>query len=147
MLRIYQVILDTIEALQPWVRRVELRDKDLGRQFRRASNSIALNVAEGMYSRVRNRQVRYDTALGSARETLSCLELAQRCHYVVSPGEALYNQLRQIIGTLVKLAAWNQRAGAAPHGSGARGLTASHSHYQDQDQDQGHDQDQDQDLD
>ncbi|HXK20848.1 MAG TPA: four helix bundle protein [Polyangiaceae bacterium] len=104
MLRIYQVILGLLEELQPVVRRVELKDRDLGRQLRRASCSIALNVAEGMYSRGRNRELRYHTALGSARETLSCLEVAQRCCAVVAPS-ALLGQLNQIIGTLVKLVA------------------------------------------
>lgn len=102
MLRIYQVILDAAEAMQPLVRRIELRDKDLGRQLRRASCSIALNVAEGMYSRGQNRQLRYHTALGSARETLACLELAERC-CAVAPAAPLSAQLNRIIGTLVKL--------------------------------------------
>jgi four helix bundle protein len=88
--------------MRPVVRRIELRDRDLGRQLRRASCSIALNVAEGMYSRGGNRQARYHTALGSARETLACLEVAQRC-CDVAPPSPLQAQLNQIIGTLVKL--------------------------------------------
>jgi len=103
MLRIYGVVLELIEELQPVVRRIEVRDKDLGRQLRRASCSVALNVAEGMYSRGRNRQVRYHTALGSARETLACLEVAQRCG-VCAPAAKLHGQLNRVIGTLVKLA-------------------------------------------
>jgi len=102
MLRIYNVILELLEGLQPVVRRIEVRDKDLGRQLRRASCSIALNVAEGMYSRGGNRQVRYHTALGSARETLACLEVAARCCAVAAPGEQLA-ELNRVIGTLVKL--------------------------------------------
>jgi len=102
MLHIYQVILDAVETMQPLVRRIELRDKDLGRQLRRASCSIALNTAEVMYSRGHNRQLRYHTALGSARETLSCLELAQRC-CALAPSASLASQLNRIIGTLVKL--------------------------------------------
>ena len=104
MLRIYQVVLDLIEEMQPVVRRIEVRDKDLGRQLRRASCSVALNVAEGMYSRGGNRQARYHTALGSARETLACFEVAQRCCAVTAPGELLL-QLNRVIGTLVKLVA------------------------------------------
>lgn len=64
------------ETMQPVVRRIELRDRGLGRQLRRAVAALLLDVAEGMYSRGRNRQVRYHSALGSARETLACLELA-----------------------------------------------------------------------
>lgn len=51
MLRIYPVILEVLKALQPVLRRIEARDRDLGRQLRRCSTSIALNTAEGMYSR------------------------------------------------------------------------------------------------
>ena len=44
--------------------------------MRRAMQSAALNTSEGMYSRGRNRKVRYHTALGSTREVLSVLEVA-----------------------------------------------------------------------
>jgi len=105
MLRIYPVILGVLKELQPLVRRIELRDRDLGRQLRRCSCSIALNVAEGMYSRGKNRNARYHSALGSARETMACLELAEVCS-LVSPGEVTQHpQLNRIIGTLVKLVA------------------------------------------
>ena len=104
MLRIYQVVLSLIEGLRPVVRRIELRDKDLGRQLRRASSSIALNMAEGMYSRGANREARYHSALGSARETLACLEVAQRACAVAAPA-TVAAQLNQIIGTLVRLVA------------------------------------------
>jgi four helix bundle protein len=103
MLRIYNVILDLVEGLQPLVKSVERRDSDLGRQLRRASCSVALNVAEGMYSRGQNRTARYHSALGSARETLACVELAERCRFIAEPGPDLRNQLNQVIGTLVRL--------------------------------------------
>ena len=45
--------------------------------MRRASSSVALNLAEGMYSRGEVRTARYHTALGSMRETQSCLEVAK----------------------------------------------------------------------
>ena len=76
MLRIYPVVLEVLKQLQPALRRIEVQDRDLARQLRRASSSIALNLGEGMYSRGQNRQARYHSALGSARETLSCLEVA-----------------------------------------------------------------------
>ena len=86
MLRIYQVVLEVLKQLQPALHRIELRDRDLARQLRRCSSSVALNLAEGMYSRGKNRAARYHNALGSARETLACLEVA-------------------IVATLVKLVA------------------------------------------
>lgn len=56
-----------------------------------------------MYSRGRNREARYHSALGSARETLACLEVAEVCGYARADS-ALMDQLRRVIGTLVKLA-------------------------------------------
>ena len=104
MLRIYPVVLEVLKQLQPALRRIELRDRDLARQLRRCSSSIALNLAEGMYSRGRNRQARYHSALGSARETLACLEVAVVCSHVTQNG-ALHDQLDRVVGTLVKLVA------------------------------------------
>ena len=105
MLRIYPVILQVLKQLQAPLRRIELRDKDLARQLRRCSASMALNVAEGMYSRGKNRNARYHSALGSARETLACLEVAEAFGYVGAADAALCEQLGRVVGTLVKLAA------------------------------------------
>jgi four helix bundle protein len=85
------------------VRRIELRDKDLGRQLRRCSVSVALNLAEGMYSRGNNRSARYHSALGSARETLACLAVAEACGHAAGVDTALSEQLKRVVGTLVKL--------------------------------------------
>ena len=104
MLRIYPVILDTLTALRPELDRIERRDADLGRQLRRAAASVALNTAEGMYSRGRNRAARYHSALGSARETLACLEVAQAL-YAMPVADAVRTRLDEIIGTLVRLTA------------------------------------------
>jgi four helix bundle protein len=79
-----------------------VKDRDLARQLRRASSSIALNLGEGMYSRGQNRNARYHTALGSARETLSCLEVAVVCGYMREDSQ-LQDQLDRVVGTLVKL--------------------------------------------
>ena len=103
LLRIYPVILDVIHQLRPVLPIIERKDRDLGRQLRRASASVALNVAEGMYSRGKNRGARYHTALGSARETFACLEVAHSFGYISALEPALQAHLRQVIGTLVRL--------------------------------------------
>ncbi len=102
MLRIYSVVLEVLEQLQPALKRIEVRDCDLARQLRRCGASIALNLAEGMYSHGRNRRARYYTALGSARETLSCLEVAVAFRYVARD-DVLVDSLNRVIATLVKL--------------------------------------------
>jgi four helix bundle protein len=103
MLRIYPIVLEVLKQLQPALRRIEVQDRDLARQLRRASASIALNLGEGMYSRGQNRHARYHSALGSARETLSCLEVAALSSYV-EEDKQLWDQLDRIVGTLVLLA-------------------------------------------
>lgn len=103
MLRIYPVVLETLTALRGLIAQIERRDSDLARQLRRAAASIALNLGEGMYSRGRNRQARYHTALGSARETLSCLEVAHALGYLAEVNAAVTEQLHRVIGTLVRL--------------------------------------------
>jgi four helix bundle protein len=102
MLHIYPIVLGVLRELQPVLRRIEGRDRDLARQLRRCSSLVALNLAEGMYSRGQNRNARYHSALGSARETLACLEVAEVCGYLGSTAH-LHQPLNRIIGTLVKL--------------------------------------------
>lgn len=102
MLRIYPLILEALKALQSPLERIELKDKDLARQLRRCSCSVALNVAEGMYSRGKSRKARYHNALGSARETLACLEIAVSCR-LIAEDTRLHDQLDRIVGTVVRL--------------------------------------------
>jgi hypothetical protein len=66
---------------------------------------MALSVAEGMFSRGGNRRSRYHSALGSAQETLACLEVAEAFGYIGAPEAPLQERLRHIVGTLVKLVA------------------------------------------
>jgi four helix bundle protein len=103
MLTIYPVILQTISDLRPQLERIERHDRDLGRQMRRAASSVALNVAEGQYSRGRNRAARYHTALGSARETMACLEVAVALGYLDRADADVMDRLGRIVGTLVRL--------------------------------------------
>ena len=103
MLRIYPVVLETLAALRGLIAQIERRDSDLSRQLRRAAASIVLNLGEGMYSKGKNRQARYHTALGSARETLSCLEVAQALGYVGTLDAGVVAKIHRVIGTLVRL--------------------------------------------
>lgn len=103
MLRIYPVVLELIASLRPVLVQIERRDRDLGRQLRRASSSVALNLAEGMYSRGQNRAARYHSALGSVREAQSCLEVAAAFGYVGHLDVALRTRIDHVTGTLVRL--------------------------------------------
>ncbi|MCA9639914.1 MAG: four helix bundle protein [Myxococcales bacterium] len=104
MLEIYPFILETIVLIRPLTERVSSSDSDLGRQLRRAQSSIALNVAEGAYSRGRNQQSRFHSAMGPARETLACLELAAALGAIPALDQGLQARFNRIIGTLCRLA-------------------------------------------
>ena len=102
-LRIYPVILELVRRVGPRVRLLRARSHSLGDQLERALISIPLNVAEGAYSRGRNRHARYHSAAGSAREALACFETASALGFMqpLEPGVlALFNR---VIGTLVRL--------------------------------------------
>ncbi len=103
MLKVYPVVLEFIGALRPLLAQIERRDRDLGRQLRRASSSVALNLGEGMYSRGELRTVRYHTALGSMRESYSCLEVARAFGYVRALDAEFLALINRITGTLVQL--------------------------------------------
>jgi four helix bundle protein len=105
MLRIHDVMLDAISTMRPMVGAIERKDRDLASQLRRAASSVVLNLAEGSGSFGGVRTQRYRTALGSARETMSCLLVAERFGYVESVPRGLVTQMNRVIGTLVRVAA------------------------------------------
>lgn len=103
MLRIYPVLLHVVQELRPVMAVLDRKDRDLGRQLRRSAASVGLNLAEGTYSRGRNRAAKYHVALGSAREVLACLELAEAFGYVGPVAPGVRAELDQVVGTLVRL--------------------------------------------
>jgi four helix bundle protein len=104
MLRIHDVMLDAITTMLPMVRAIERQDRDLASQLRRAASSVVLNVAEGSGSFGGTRTQRYRTALGSARETMACLRVAERFGYVEATPAALVAMMNRVVGTLVRVA-------------------------------------------
>ena len=105
MLRIYDDMLDAVRTMRPMLAAIDKRDPDLSRQLRRAASSVVLNLAEGSGSFGRIRTVRYRTALGSARETLACLRVAEAFGYVHAMPTALVEAMNRVVGTLVRVAA------------------------------------------
>jgi len=105
MLRIYDDMLDALRTMRKVFAAIEKRDSDLARQLRRAASSVVLNIAEGSGSSGGNRTARYRTALGSARETLACLRVAEACGYVDAVPGAILDSLNRVVGSLVRVAA------------------------------------------
>ncbi len=103
MLRIYDVVLKMVADAAGVAEQIEKRDVDLARQMRRAVQSVALNVAEGMANCGGHKRQRYQTALGSARETLACVEVGQAMRYVGPLDPEKRARMNQVIATLVRL--------------------------------------------
>jgi four helix bundle protein len=102
-LRIYPVVLELVRRLGPLLPVLRARSATLGDQLERALVSIPLNVAEGAYSRGKNRQVRYHCALGSTREVLACFETAEALGFLEPLEPSLLAHFDHVIGTLVRL--------------------------------------------
>ena len=103
MLRIYRVTIEMVREVRPLADQVARFDRDLARQLRRASMSVPLNVAEKNGSRAGRRRLRYEDALGSARETLAGLQAAEAVGYIGGVDAELRRRFDHIIGTLVRL--------------------------------------------
>lgn len=102
-LKIYPVVLELVRRLAPRLPVLKTRSASLADQFERALISIPLNVAEGAYSRGKNRQARFQSAAASAREALACWETAQALGWVGPLEPDVLALFRQVIGTLVRL--------------------------------------------
>ena len=102
-LRIYAVVLELVRRISPVLPLLRARSSALGDQMERALISIPLNIAEGAYSRGRNRQARYQSAAASAREALSCWETAQALGFVGALEPEVAALFDRVIGTLVRL--------------------------------------------
>jgi len=83
---------------------VQPRDRDLVSQMRRASASVVLNMAEGMYSQGGRKVSRYFDAMGSARETVACLHVCVATR-MLAQGKVDADLLRldQVIAGLYRL--------------------------------------------
>ncbi|HEY4119870.1 MAG TPA: four helix bundle protein [Byssovorax sp.] len=103
VLRIYDVALSVLRLLGPVIEQIGVRDSDLARQLRRCGASIVLNIAEGSYARKGNKAALYSVALGSAKETRACLDVAEALAYVATTDEGVLRGLDSVCAVLVRL--------------------------------------------
>ena len=74
---VYRKAIELVRDVQRLVLpRLETRDAELHQQLHRAVRSVVLNIAEGRSLRGKRRGNHFAIALGSARETHACIELA-----------------------------------------------------------------------
>jgi four helix bundle protein len=103
MLRIYEIALTMAADAAAVAEEIEKRDADLARQMRRAVQSAVLNLAEGMANSSGHKRQRYQTALGSARETLACVEVAQAMRYIGTVEPNVLDRMNHVVATLTRL--------------------------------------------
>ncbi len=103
MLKAYSKMVQVLGWLPEVIARIERHDRDLGNQLRRACTSVALNLAEGSGSAGGNRVARYRTALGSARETGACLEVAVALGYIEQVDARVLGGLDEVRAMLYRL--------------------------------------------
>ena len=82
MLDVHSFYLGLLPRLARTIAAVALQDADLARQLRRASASVALNFSEGYGSTKGTRRARFESALGSLRETIGGVDVALAFGYV-----------------------------------------------------------------
>ncbi|MGC4093679.1 MAG: four helix bundle protein [Polyangiaceae bacterium] len=75
-------VTEIITLVRPLTERIARHDRDLVNQMRRALNSVALNLAEGLGHEGGNTRVRFQSARGSLYEALAALRVAEAWGYV-----------------------------------------------------------------
>jgi four helix bundle protein len=101
-LPIYERTRRVFVGLGPLAARIAAHDRDLAVQLRRAGASILLNLAEGAGNSRGTRRMRYESALGSARETLAALHIAQAWSYLQASDEFILDEVDHLVATLVR---------------------------------------------
>src|SRR5690606_36997774 len=103
MLRIYTDCLLMARDAARVAKLITRHDADLARQLRRAATSAPLNVAEGAGLSGGNRRLRYETAVGSAREVRACYDVAEAMDYIKPVGDDIRDRLDKICATLSRI--------------------------------------------
>ena len=103
-MKIYELLIAIVKWVGGLSRKVQQHDPDLARQMRRACTSVPLNAVEGWHSQGGNRVARFHNAMGSARETLACLDVAVACGYLreAELGE-VRDQLDHVVAVMWRL--------------------------------------------
>ncbi|HMI93478.1 MAG TPA: four helix bundle protein [Polyangiales bacterium] len=100
---IYEMCLEMIASVCRLADLVQRRDKDLARQMRKACTSVPLNFQEGQYSRGGNQIARWQDAMGSAKETMACLQVCVAARYLTQTQvDADLDRIDQIVAGLYR---------------------------------------------
>ena len=90
-----------IVAVRPLVEDIELRDRNLADQLRRAATSAALNTAEAGRRDGRDRAARYRIAAGECAEAATAVQVAVDWGYVPAAAAAPALALADRVGAML----------------------------------------------
>ena len=90
-----------IAAVRPLVEQIELRDKSLADQLRRAATSAALNTAEGNRRAGRDRAARFRIAAGECAEAATAVQVAVDWGYIPTTASAAPLTLADRLGAML----------------------------------------------
>jgi four helix bundle protein len=100
---IYEMCLEMVASVCRLADVVQRRDKDLAQQMRRACMSVPLNFQEGLYSRGGSQVARFHDAMGSAKETMACLDVCVAARYLVqSQIDTDLNRIDQVVAGIYR---------------------------------------------
>lgn len=101
-LDLYKKSLEMIKIVYNQTKQFPIDERfGLTNQYRRAANSVALNIGEG-YGETIPLSLKYiKTSKGSIRECLVCSEIALQQNYI---DQNQYNEIRKILTELSKMA-------------------------------------------
>jgi four helix bundle protein len=102
-MRVYQQAIDMNQKLAKVAGLIERHDRDLVKQLKRAAASVALNIAEGLGTQGGNRELRFQTALGSAREVKACLDVAGAWGYLGTADAEASASVEHVVAMLFNL--------------------------------------------
>ena len=75
-LRVYNDSIELVEECSGIKERLAKRNEPLAMQLDRCAPSVAQDIAEGEWRTGGHARERFETAMGSARETKACLDIA-----------------------------------------------------------------------
>jgi len=88
-----EVSLKVLEQLAPVESRIRNKSLSLGKQLARASESVALNLAEGRARRDGDRRRHFEMAAGSASEVTAAIRIALAKRYITAAEAAAVDEL------------------------------------------------------
>jgi hypothetical protein len=101
MLRIYDVVLEIITDLRPFLAELKRKSPKLRDEMECAPDSTVLAIAEGSRSRGKNRFVHYARGAASMDEAIACPDAAVAHGYIAPLNPVVREKMKRVVGTLV----------------------------------------------